>query len=172
MAEIHCMIDLETLGNSHDAAIIQIGACVFDKKEILESCGLDIDFKSACFAGSVTGDTIQWWMQQDDAAIKSVSKPDGRMTIQSALYSFEEWCKQYEIEHFWAHATFDFPILQNAYRAWDMTTPIHYRKCRDLRTAEFLLPDIERPEREGIYHDATSDAEYQAKCLQMMWAAA
>jgi exodeoxyribonuclease VIII len=68
---IDVMVDLETMGTSHTAPIIAIGAVVFgnnathDNEEFYET----ISLQSAVDSGAVIQpSTVLWWMQQSDEA--------------------------------------------------------------------------------------------------------
>ena len=60
------MLDIETMGNRSTSAIIQIGACYFDRVtgEIGETFLENILLKSSVEDWGLTVDslTIQWWM--------------------------------------------------------------------------------------------------------------
>ena len=79
------MVDLETLGNTSTAAIIQIGACVFDTEGTGERFCATVSFESALQWGDPTASTLEWWMEQSDAARKSVLA-EPRMNLTRAKY--------------------------------------------------------------------------------------
>ncbi len=168
--DIHCMLDLETLGHNSDAAIIQIGSCIFNKTNILAKLRVNINWEDALKYGKVTASTLKWWMSQSDEARNSVTLE--KETSLSACNIFTGFCgayqNKYRIDHFWSHASFDFPIFTNLCKNLGLLNPIDFRKCRDLRTMDALFP-IDWPERTGIHHDALDDAVYQANCLQMQF---
>lgn len=176
----HIMVDLETLSSSPTAAIIQIGAVVFNIKELGPVFKVTIDLQSAMANGEVSASTLRWWMSQSDKARESVM--NGDPSLFDALTSFRRWVlyqagissHSYGDEaknefKFWAHATFDFPILESASRSSNVALPYHHRQCRDLRTLEeFYGNRIEWPSRAGVHHDALDDAIYQARCAALM----
>lgn len=155
------MLDLETLGTSHDALIVQIGACVFDRMtgEIGET------FKKTMSAPlaskekfSVDYDTVKWWMNQSDAARASVMNgdtylPEALIELKSFLWGDDTLV--------WSHATFDMPILQHAFGVFGIKE-LPYRNMRDLRTLVDLAKYTTRLERGGVHHDALDDAKFQA----------
>lgn len=168
---IHCMLDLETLGRSHDAVVLQIGQCIFDEDNLLFHGAWTVKLEDALKHGTITADTVLWWLKQPDEARKSVFEQPNAMELRNALSYFTNLVKQSEIDHFWAHASFDFPIIANAFKAVGLENPIDFRKCRDIRTLDMLAhaATIEGwPKREGIYHNAMDDATHQAKCVQLM----
>lgn len=157
------MIDLETLGNSANAPIIQIGAVMSTGEEFKET----ISFSDALKYGKPDGDTIDWWMSQSDGARGSVTC--GAKILSEVLVAFKEFVRQAQPDSFWAHATFDFPVLDSAYRALEIDNPIKFWKTRDLRTIQhFYGDDIAWEAREGNHHDALDDAKYQMVHLQKM----
>lgn len=168
--DIHCMLDLETLGHHSDAAIIQIGACLFDKTSVTHELKITIDWEDALKYGEITASTLKWWIHQSDEARRSVTNEG--VSCQQAYDRLITFCAFYkpqrQINHFWSHASFDFPIFNNFCKNLGVFNPIDFRKCRDLRTMDALFP-IDWPERTGVHHDALSDALYQTKCLQMQF---
>lgn len=161
----HCMIDIETLGHLPNAACVQIGAVVFTKDEILAKFEGTISFADAIALGAATGSTLAWWFTQGDAARKSVL--DGR-DAKEVYQAFADFILEHQPDAFWAHATFDFPILRTAYAKIGIAYPINFRTSYDLRTAELFQPGLEWPPREGTAHTALADAMYQARGLQVM----
>jgi len=167
--DLHLMLDLETLGHNSDAAIIQIGACIFNSKSIIDSMKVDIKWKSALEYGNATAETLEWWFMQSREAQSSLF--EGQEHSSFAHTKFYNFCLDMDIKHFWAHATFDFPIFTNLCNNLNVTNPIDFRKCRDLRTMDALFPLDPWPKREGIHHDALDDAIYQTKVLQKQFQA-
>ena len=162
--DIHCMLDLETLGHNSDAAIIQIGMIIFDIKDIRAEFKININWKNAVKYGEVTASTLMWWLRQENEAQLGILK-EGYNSADACIKVTNFLLRNYEIKHFWAHATFDFPILTNLYTNLDIINSINFRKCRDLRTMDALYP-MEWTEKKGVYHDALDDAIYQTERLQ------
>lgn len=155
------MLDLETMGTSHIAPIIQIGACYFDREtgELGRRFKSNIKLSSAMEAGMVPdADTIAWWMQQSEEARSSVMS-NGLVlhTVLSRLNDFLEGGEQ-----LWSHATFDAVILTNAMKLCGMWPKISFRGMRDIRTLVDLAGiDIYEMPRVGTHHDALDDCYYQ-----------
>lgn len=163
------MIDLETYANTPNSAIVQIGAVEFDPStgEILNEFKRNVDAQSCIDLGMEANiDTINWWMQQSDEARQSILE-DG-WPIGEALTAFTDFLhkpvKNGEKFRLWCHATFDEPILSNAYHKAGMKEPWHYRTVRDLRTL-IDLADIDpySYDNGGTYHDALDDCKFQVK---------
>jgi DNA polymerase III epsilon subunit-like protein len=163
----YAMLDLETLGNSSRAPIIQIGLVFFTTEEILLERELSIDFEQACKYGEMDASTIKWWFKQSDEARKSASS--GILHPKEAVEIIRGDFASAGINHTYAHATFDFPIFDNLCRQLDKQNPIDFRTCCDMRTLEsFVGNDITWEPRNTVLHTALGDALWQAKHAQKM----
>jgi len=167
----HVMIDIETFGKAPDACIIEIGAVEFDMDgtfgdeldcPIHPQTSLDLGMK-------LDVDTILWW-----GSIGGWQLPDKYWTIEGALNKLADtdWNK---FEGVWTNApTFDFVILDNAYKLMGKELPWHYRQQRCARTLLYtalqIIPDIQLPERQTAKHNALHDAIYQAQIVQYLMA--
>ena len=168
------MVDIETLGNGPTSLILQIGACYFDRKtgDIGADFRQNIDINDSLdFGFKVDGPTIAFWLKQDTKNFLINAKDV--LTVLGNFKSFASRCK-----FAWAHATFDFPILTNAYNALGLELPFHYRKMRDLRTLVDLSNlDLNNWSSTNIdlgflKHDALADCLYQIRyateCFQLL----
>lgn len=160
------MIDLETLGVSTNAPIIQIGACYFDRftGEIGKIFKVNVNLKSAVKSGAVIDpDTVCWWLQQSDEARKSILAAPNVDIFNAIeqLNTFLSGCK-----NIWSHATFDFVIIQETYRRLGIKPSFQYKAARDIRTLNDLSKGLTQKEdhvRDGVHHDALEDAKFQVK---------
>lgn len=176
MKEKHCMVDVETMSSDSDAAIIQIGAVIATLDDgIIARFEKTILPESALKYGKASGSTLKWWMGQSEDARKSAWSGD--VTLPYALSEFFIFSGRLNIDpnasappmQFWAHATFDFPVIDHAYKIIGGTNPIPFRQTRDMRTVEsFYGGDIEWDKRDGIHHTALADAEWQMTHLLKM----
>lgn len=167
---LHVMLDLETLSSNSNAAVIQIGAVAFDLSSMGPNYKATIDIADAMKHGEVSPSTLKWWMTQSDAA--RTSSMSGITTTADALNGLNTFITSlgdpYELQ-FWAHATFDFPVIMSAYNAAGIKAAIPYKRTRDLRTLESFWSDfIAWDARDGTHHDALDDALFQAKHAQLM----
>lgn len=174
------MVDIETLGNGKDAAIVSIGAARFS----LRGDGPDetfltnIDFADAMKFGRVDGNTLKWWFQQSRAAQDGImNNPNAPpVTLERALIDFRTFYGK--SKQLWSHATFDAVILEYAYRRRAMTQPWHYRETKDIRTLNFIHNMVcgkkgttrSRADT-SVAHSALDDAVYQVAYVQDMWKA-
>ena len=162
LLEKHCMVDTETLGTNSCAPIIQIGMVFFTIEGIQTQSQLTIDFDDALKHGKADGSTIKWWLEQDKSAQKTLFE-NPRPAVEAANI-VEKLIEAQNPNYFWAHATFDFPIVNNLFLSLGRKPAIPFRTSFDLRTLEYFVgDDIEWEKREGIYHNALDDATYQAK---------
>lgn len=172
----HIMFDLETLGNHFNAPIISIGAVKFNPYYKLQSELIEDRFEALIdwntlskYGFKVDYSTIKWWLTQGKAAISSLFNPEkAKYPIDLALDMFQQWIGDSPGDYYyWSHATFDPPILNNAFRETGKRNPIPFRKQRDLRTLIMLAGEVDLP-REGVAHCALDDCIYQATYASIM----
>lgn len=157
----HCMIDAETLGSNPNSPVVQIGLVFFTRAGILTQSQLTVNFDEAMKHGEADGSTIKWWLQQDKAAQNALFTNE-RPIIECAEI-IQKLVEAQNANFYWAHATFDFPILQSMYRSLNMRYPLPFKRCLDLRTLEMLAGYPTWEPRKGVHHNALDDATYQAE---------
>ena len=194
VTNIHCMVDIETMGTRPDSPVITIGAVLFDPQDqdnvdSLEKRGFlrRIDIAdSFTNSGGVDPDTLKWWLQQDDAAIKELVNGEF-VSLKQALIDFRNYCvdrapqlegkffpghTQYPIAcALWAKSPdFDCKILESACRAVGESMPMRFYQYRCVRTLQDLAwpdgPDSRPTFAYGTAHDARADAVNQALMVQ------
>jgi exodeoxyribonuclease VIII len=161
------MLDLETLDNGPTAAIVAIGAVMFDHTgtDHLNTFYSPVRVQSSIDAGlTVNGSTIERWMEQSDAARAVFSEHAPQLA--EILQNFADWlpghCK------LWGNgASFDNAILSNAYRAVGHIQPWAFWDDRCYRTA--VAGVTVKREQLGTHHNALDDARSQAEHL-IAWA--
>jgi len=159
--------DLETLGNTSNAPIVQIGAVKFtDEGDIIDKFHRNIDLNSLKqYDFKMDYATISWWFNQSDVAIKSVfGESLERVSLSKALYDFTEWIGKTSDYVYWSHATFDPPILNNNLLMVGRGNPIPFRLHRDIRTLTHFVGKF-NVERKGIAHNALDDCIFQAEYI-------
>lgn len=158
------MIDLETFGTSKNAAIVQVGACYFDRStgEIGDTFKRNIDAASAMKSGAeMDAGAVYFWLNQPKEAQTSI--------ISGVLQPIDQVFKELNdflnpAKRIWSHATFDFVIIMETFRRLGIKPSFGYKAARDIRTLTDLANlTIKKVEREGIHHDALDDAKYQVK---------
>ena len=164
---MHCMLDLETLSAQPTAAITAIGAVKFDPRDrtvITDRFYCAVDPQSSQqLGGHVDARTVQWWLQQSDAARAHLNDPDA-IDLASALVGFLEWYGSDGLPTWGNGATFDLPILEHALTRCGFEVPWKFWQQRCFRT--FAAIDASRRVKPEVAHHALSDAVAQAQTVQ------
>jgi hypothetical protein len=157
------MLDLETMGNNSNSAMIAIGAVAFDDSQITGKFYTEINLQSAIDSGGIVdGSTVTWWLKQSEAARKAFENNDNAPHIMAALGSFSTWYKEVNGGEVWGNgAMFDNTILGNAYSNNDLVQPWKFWDDKCYRTIKGMYKNI-KLERVGTFHNAVDDAESQA----------
>jgi DNA polymerase III epsilon subunit-like protein len=155
--------DLETLGISHNAPIVQIGAVKFkDDGTITDKFIRNIKITSLKkYNFNIDYDTIQWWFEQEDKAIKSVFCVEDAIDLRLALLNFNEWLGKPSEYIYWSHKDFDPPILNNNLKAVGFNSVIPYKLQKDIRTITHFV-NVSEIKHDGIAHNALDDCIFQA----------
>lgn len=157
------MLDLETMGNNSNSAIIAIGAVAFDDDKVIDKFYSEVNLQSSIEnGGAVDGSTVMWWLKQSDNARSSFIDNDNAPHISVALQRFAEWYNQINGDEVWGNgAMFDNAILGNAYKRTGNQIPWKFWNDMCYRTVKGMYKHI-KLERVGVYHNAVDDAESQA----------
>lgn len=168
------MIDLETLGTEPGAPVISLGAVFFDlkTKQLGNSFYMVLDVSEQIKRGrKPDGDTIKWWMTQEDAAKKvfhEKAKP-----AELVLQMFIDWYATgggtprvlpvKDRAFVWGNgSTFDISIMENLFRDYELALPWGYNKAMDVRTFKRFMGKGEQIKKSGTAHNALDDAISQA----------
>ena len=163
------MLDLETMDTRPTAAIVAIGACGFDRhagccgEQIYLPVALESSLRHGC---TIVAGTILWWMEQDDAARRELSRSD-RLPLPQALEQLAAWLRWQshpdELALWGNGAGFDNVILRHAYTRVGMAPPWHWWNDRCYRTLKTEHPEMPAHGfRFGVAHHAGHDAHSQA----------
>lgn len=154
------MIDLETLSTDNDAAIVSIGAVMFDNLTIGSEFYITIDAESCEKLGlTISASTVKWWMSQEN----KTDTFKGTCSLPTALVALSDWLPD-DVKVWCNGVDFDSVILTNAYKACGLILPWKYYNSRCYRTVKNLAPDIAL-KRIGLAHNALDDAMSQANHL-------
>lgn len=178
---IHVMLDLETMGNTSNAAIVSIGAVVFDPAT--GSLGADfeqvINLNSSAYYGDLDASTVTWWLTQSEEARAIFQRNTPKSTLKDSLLELNQWLADLgdakEIQVWGNGSGFDNVILTNAYKAVRIKPNFSHWNDRDVRTIVEMGRSIlginpkETMEREGTHHSALDDAKFQAKYVSEIW---
>lgn len=166
------MIDIETMGNTLNAVMIQLAAVFFDRKT--GETGQEFCMSIApitCEEWGFTKDesTVKWWSEQNQDVLNEIL--NNPFHVKEVMDSFVEFLGN-DLKNLlvWSHATFDFPIVQN-YLKTLTESYMPYRGARDIRTLVDLSGiDLEKYDwANGKTHNALDDCKFQIKyCVDAM----
>ena len=160
------MIDIETMGSEESAAILSIGAIIFNNQEpIVVDTNECIEHKirdgevvyetatnKPYFYGkaslennlnrgrTVSASTIEWWLQQDKKAIDEILQYKDA-SIKNLINDFHYWVLL-NIKgdtKIWANGVnFDIKILENAFKQFNLSIPWGYGQICCMRSLRAL----------------------------------
>lgn len=183
------MLDMESLSLQHNAAILSIGAVLFDPlgndtPETIAAgtqpwskvgnaprtfyCVVSLEKQVEKYGRHIDAGTIEWWMRQDKAARDALFADNiDRTELSVALMQLSAWAGFVGGKMLWSHgAATDAVWLESAYRGINVRCPFHYRDVRCVRTT-VALHENEPLEVPGLVeHNALDDAIYQVLRVQ------
>lgn len=172
MTTTHVMIDLETLGTSHDAVILSIGAVKFDPNTIdliaEDSFYCGVDPVSCQELGlKIEARTVLWWLDPERAESRKALLDDSLVDLPSVLDGFASWYGVDSLPTWSNGANFDIPIMQHAFKAIGREAPWRFYDEWCYRTLKGLKQSMPMEQR-GIGHHALDDATAQAFHVKML----
>lgn len=168
---IDAVLDLETLGTSQTAPILEIGAVLVTREGLGDTFQNYVRLDSALLHGKPDASTILWWMDeaQNEARKKLVDGLLGKerqaLALRYALGNLDLWLRNKGATALWANgASFDLGALSHAYSSTGVERQFDFRLERDLRTAFDLRGKPERKKVPGMLahcglHDAMMDGQ-------------
>lgn len=174
---MHVMIGIKTLGTRPDAAIIQIGAVLFEPVsggKILNGKGFNQYVQVQDNAGTVDHGTVAFWLQEASAKKMGKALEKEATSLATVLENFVLWpialagLDWKAVGGVWANPSdFDLPILKSAYARFGQDVPWDRRATRDARTLFELVGGRPEIDWTGMTpHDAFDDAVGQAMQVQ------
>lgn len=169
------MLDLETMGNGSNAAIIAIGAVKFDtvSRTVIDNPAHNGTFyrvvcleSSAKSGGKMDSSTVLWWLEQSPEARAAIGIKKAPK-IEEVLNDFAAWINNTSCTGVWGNGSdFDNVILGNAYSRSGIKQPWTHSKNRCYRTMK-NIPKARtiKLQRKGTHHHALDDAISQAQHL-------
>lgn len=169
------MVDIETLGTTSNATIIQISAIAFDIEtgEHLHEFNKIADIEKNEDT-KVCGSTLKWWLNTDKELLtKLINSGEGSST--QLLKDFHHWLISIggsKDLFLWGNGIlFDNKIIKHQMEEVGLDYPIFFRNDRDVRTIVELASqklNISEKELKGKFenekyhaHDAIDDVMYQ-----------
>jgi len=169
------MIDLETLGNKSNSALLSIGAVEFniEKGKTGREFYKIIDLQSCLDVGlKINASTFYWWLQQNQGARDAVCIKD-KLKLETVLHMFKGWFEDcIEDVQIWGNgARFDIGLLEDAYVACGyQEMPWKFRGERDVRTLVSFAPEIkENYPFAGTLHNPIDDCKHQIGYCVETW---
>lgn len=170
----HIMIDIETLGISSSAVITQIGAKEFSlDNSIAQGKTFLMNVNISQNDRVIEPDTLKWWLKQAEEVRKSSVNTSSQYSLKVGLASLGEWIDTIDENSanikFWCRGVgFDFVILDNAYKQYNLTAPWKYSNLADVRTFDSLVPKsvIDSIPRVGSHHNALDDCIFQIEYVK------
>ncbi|OAT46972.1 3'-5' exonuclease [Providencia heimbachae] len=173
----HLMVDLETMSNKGNAAIVSIGAVAFEPLtgEIGPTFYQVIDLRSCERAGlHIDADTVLWWMRKSSEARAAIVAEGTDLSLAlSNLCAFSRKNLTDDVQVWGNGVDFDNVILRNAYNATKLEPFWEHWNNRCVRTIVELgrntgidpkttLPFV------GVLHNSLDDAIHQAKYVSII----
>ena len=174
-----CMIDLETLGRRPGCVVLSLGAVMFDPqtRELGAEFYSEINKQSCLSVGMhADPDTVAWWDKQnpDARTVLTAAEHEDCPQLLLVLRAFAAWlqtnttCEQKERRVWGNGASFDQPILTEAYRLAEVRRPWEFWGDMCYRTLKNLNPQIPMA-KSGVQHNALADAKQQAlHCIKLL----
>jgi len=180
---MHLMIDIETIGTGANTVVLSVGAASFNKDGVHSKKEWTLDMQEQIKLGrAFDQDTLFWWMKQKDEAKKAFDPKLPKIALADFFPDFEKYIdgeltklkeKRDELKPWGNGANFDITIIEDLYRnqwaggkdaiPWKFWNIHCFRTFNHLTKAKDLVP------RNGIYHNAADDAEFQALCVIAFW---
>lgn len=162
------VVDLETLSTRLDAVVVATGFVIIDRTDStyheLHTYYAPLRFDNQLGHRHVDGDTMRWWMKQNDIARGEFAKTEFGITLSKSLSEMTDLFNQYQIDEVWSKgANFDIAILEYYMKTMTSTEAWTYKKPRCFRTIQALFPDC--TENTPVKHHALEDARDEAKEL-------
>lgn len=169
----HLMIDLETMGNKPDSAIVAIAAVLFDMVSGVTDDALFyevIDLRSSeKYGGSIDADTVLWWLGKSENARGEITNSTKLIDLPVALTRLNSFAFEFceERVQVWGNGSnFDNVILRSAYESCEINPFWRHWNDRDVRTIVELGRNAGiDPKKDfpfvGEAHNALDDALHQ-----------
>ena len=173
MADMHMMVDIETLDTEVTAVVLSIGMVIYDPltitRDSLDSCPTlyyPLDIQPQLERGrTIGGDTVVWWSRQS-AEARGVFTEQPRVSPIYVLSEIVNTLSRYQVQHVWGNGVdFDNAIISSLAKSFGAIKPLNYKHNRCFRTLKAMLKQHIPEEATvpmGTHHNALDDAVYQA----------
>lgn len=173
---MNLMLDFETLATTPDSVVLTLGAALFDKDKIHASEQWYFDVPGQMAVGRrVEWSTLQWWIEQNQAAQKDAFFAGERLKPAEFFDKFIAFCLAGGDIEAWSNGVdFDIAIIRNLHdmtvkRGYSKPLPWKFYNQRCYRTYKWSTGCDKLVSREGVHHRGIDDALHQSKCLIAHW---
>lgn len=176
------MIDIETIGTAANTVVLSVGCCMFNKDGVHSKIEWTLDMEEQIKLGrTFDQDTLWFWMKQSTEAKKAFDPKIPKIPLKDFFIAFESYIdgelaklkeKRDELKPYGNGANFDITIIEDLYRnqgAGKDAIPWKFWNIRCYRTLDALTKCKDLVKREGIFHNAADDAEFQALTVIAFW---
>lgn len=163
----HIMLDIETLGLAPNAVITQIAAVEFEPDSLYTGKTFNASVNINQPGRVIDPETLKWWLNQLEGTRKTSLNTSSQFELHVVLASLVTWIENIaspQYIKFWCRGVnFDFVLLDDAFRQYNLASPWSYRNLADVRTFDSLVPNtvLSNLPKIGNAHDAVSDALFQ-----------
>ena len=145
------MVDLETMATSPRSVILTIAGIRFNPNRDYNEqddpfeldhfyCRVDLEQPNR----EINDDTMAWWANQAAEIREEAFAEDGRYPLDAVMEAFNQWAAGGD--RYWANGSaFDFPILEDANKQYNLRNPWQFWQVRDARTVYNMVPDHHIP---------------------------
>lgn len=135
------MIDVESLGNTGNFAVMSIAVVPFDieEGEIGEGSVFKFPIKEQTQGGMhVNEETLLWWLNQDIEIFKKQLTQEVPQTVAQVFKEFSNYISKLKPRQVWASAGLDWNAINNLCEFTKMPNPISHRIQQSSRTTRYL----------------------------------
>lgn len=166
------MIDIETLGTTPDACILQVGAVWWDNQVIHDGISFNLSVSEQTKLGrKIDPQTVGWWMDDKVSSNvrKSVLERSDTVSLEDGLRCLNDYIRPTDNDSLdevvvWANPPqFDISIIRSAMEQVGIIPSWKHWQERDLRTLRNICKQlgIKFEEKNKEHHSALSDARHQ-----------
>lgn len=168
----HIMMDIESLGVRPGAVILSVALVRFTDEACVQ---VNLNYAEQQTLGFETDTgTVDWWRGQDPAAWQAATQ--GAVPTKPGLEYIAQWLAWAAPDGdflLWCHgATFDAPLLEEAYRRMTLPCPWRFWQVRDTRTlydlAGINLKDYAVPPPHVALNDAIAQTRAARAALAVL----
>lgn len=174
------MIDIETLGTTPEACILQVGAVMWDDDGIYdETISFDLSVTEQLNLGRrIDPKTVGWWLDEkvNHEVRRSVLNRSNTVPLYEGMRKLNDYISSASKNKggitVWANPPqFDISIIRSAMESCGVIPTWQHWEERDLRTLRNICKEsgITYDRKNAQHHSALSDAHHQAEEVIMLF---